>query len=79
MDDGFRGARLDAHALADLRHLVVKYGPVALASRWQLSKGSVERAAAGARVLSGTRVLILTGIERMRLAGELRRRSGDAA
>jgi hypothetical protein len=76
---GFKGERLAAHALADLRALIIDYGPLALASRWQLSESSVLRAAAGARILAGTRVLIMTGVERMRRTGELRRRSDDAA
>ncbi len=65
------GDPLDADTLGTLRALVAERGARRLVYPLGVSVTALERAAAGGRVLRGTRALIAAGLERMRAAGEL--------
>jgi hypothetical protein len=64
------GDPLDADTLAILRALVAERGARRLVTSLGVSLTAIERAAAGGRVLRGTRALIAAGLARMRLSGE---------
>lgn len=65
------GAALPDAIAATLRRVIAERGPRHLAEPWGLSAPALARAAAGARVTRGTRVLIELGLQRLRDAGEL--------
>lgn len=66
-----QGDPLDAEILATLRALIAERGARRLVVPFGVSMSAIERAAAGSRVLRGTRALIVAGIERMRADDEL--------
>lgn len=63
---------LDEVDQALLRQLVGQRGATRLAGDLGVERGAIARAAAGDRVLAGTRRLIADGLERLRAAGGLR-------
>lgn len=65
------GDPLDSDTLATLRALIVERGARRLVVPLGVSTTAIERAAAGGRVLRGTRALIAVGLEEMRKAGEI--------
>ena len=66
------GEPLDSGLLAILRALIAERGRARrLTDSFGVSVTALERAAAGGRVLRGTRTLIAIGIQRLRDAGEL--------
>ena len=71
------GDPLDAGTVEILRALIAEHGARRLVVPLGVSLTALERAAAGGRVLRGTRLLIASGLERMREAGELLALGGD--
>jgi hypothetical protein len=66
-----QGDPLDAEALATLRALLAEQSARRLTVPLGVSVTALIRAAAGMRVLAGTRALIRAGLEMVRAAGEL--------
>jgi hypothetical protein len=71
------GDPLDAETMATVRALIAERGARRLVYPLGVSVTAIDRAAAGGRVLRGTRVLIVAGLERMRATGELPPRGGQ--
>lgn len=65
------GVILDLETLALLRALIAERGARRLVEPFGVSVTALERAAAGGRVLRGTRALITAGLERLQAAGDL--------
>jgi hypothetical protein len=65
------GEPLAARELQALRAALGSRPPRQLGVEWSVSKTAVTRAAAGLRLLAGTRRLIADGIERLRVSGAL--------
>lgn len=65
------GDPLDAGTVEILRALIAEHGSRRLVVPLGVSVTALERAASGGRVLRGTRLLIASGLQRMREAGEL--------
>ena len=63
---------LNPESQAILRELLAGRSALRLAELLGVEHGAVARAAAGARLLAGTRRLILDGLDRLRASGELR-------
>jgi hypothetical protein len=66
-----QGDPLDAESVVVLQRLIDRRGVRSLVGSLGVSVTALTRAAAGLRVLAGTRALIVAGLERMRAAGEV--------